>query len=325
MSRPGVNFEQVALAAQTLIDEGRQPTIQAVRHMLGTGSPNTIHRHLTTFNEQLKPKTAIEIPAELATAFLSAMNRSTSAIIEAKDEEILSLQNRADELSVVGEALEDERDSLLAQMLALTSESDRFDAIATERQTEIERLLSDLVNERHHVEEARLVITQHAGTIENQSEKITSMGNEITALRIENSAIYKAQQQADQSAAVAHARLESSEKAFELQAEALRESKISTAEAVDRAQRAEQSSAVANTRLESLEKALAVQAETLKESKASTLEAIERVRHAEKSLVIERASADATKKALAIAEKELITLRDKLSKKPTVEKVPPKN
>ncbi|PRD67253.1 hypothetical protein C6P61_17445, partial [Malikia spinosa] len=48
MARAGIQFEQVAAVADTLMGEGQLPTIRAVRERLGdTGSPNTIHKHLT--------------------------------------------------------------------------------------------------------------------------------------------------------------------------------------------------------------------------------------------------------------------------------------
>ena len=50
MARQGITFEQVAAVADALAGEGQQPTIRAVREKLGdTGSPNTIHKHLTAW------------------------------------------------------------------------------------------------------------------------------------------------------------------------------------------------------------------------------------------------------------------------------------
>lgn len=52
MARTGISYEQVAAAADALVGEGQSnPTINAIRERLGTGSPNTIHRHLSTWNE----------------------------------------------------------------------------------------------------------------------------------------------------------------------------------------------------------------------------------------------------------------------------------
>lgn len=63
MARQGITFEQVAAVADALAGEGQQPTIRAVREKLGdTGSPNTIHKHLTAWREA-RPVAAAAAPA----------------------------------------------------------------------------------------------------------------------------------------------------------------------------------------------------------------------------------------------------------------------
>ncbi|HMW86471.1 MAG TPA: DNA-binding protein, partial [Nitrospira sp.] len=61
MAREGITFEQVAAAADALVGEGQQPTIRAVRERLGTGSPNTVHKHLTAWREA-RPVAAASAP-----------------------------------------------------------------------------------------------------------------------------------------------------------------------------------------------------------------------------------------------------------------------
>ncbi|WP_340367478.1 DNA-binding protein, partial [Marinobacter azerbaijanicus] len=46
MARTGITYEQVATVADALVGQGEKPSIQRIREQLGTGSPNTIHRHL---------------------------------------------------------------------------------------------------------------------------------------------------------------------------------------------------------------------------------------------------------------------------------------
>ena len=53
MAREGITFEQVSAAAEDLLQTGQQPTIRAIRERLGTGSPNTIHKHLTSWRASL--------------------------------------------------------------------------------------------------------------------------------------------------------------------------------------------------------------------------------------------------------------------------------
>jgi len=55
MARPGLLFEEVAAAANKIVDEGHKPTIQRIREYLGNrGSTTTISRHLKTWKTEPK-------------------------------------------------------------------------------------------------------------------------------------------------------------------------------------------------------------------------------------------------------------------------------
>ena len=49
MARVGISYKQVENAVKELVGDGKQPTNRLIRALLGTGSPNTIQRHLTTW------------------------------------------------------------------------------------------------------------------------------------------------------------------------------------------------------------------------------------------------------------------------------------
>ena len=81
MARQGITFEQVAAVADALAGEGQQPTIRAVREKLGdTGSPNTIHKHLTAWR-QARPVAAAdapELPHTLTAAIAAEIERAAA-------------------------------------------------------------------------------------------------------------------------------------------------------------------------------------------------------------------------------------------------------
>src|SRR3990167_3863224 len=52
MARPGVTYHEVSIIAQQLIAAGKNPTIDAIRIELGTGSNSTLGAHLRTFKER---------------------------------------------------------------------------------------------------------------------------------------------------------------------------------------------------------------------------------------------------------------------------------
>ena len=61
MARPGITFEQVAAVADAMLGKGQQPTINGVRERIGTGSPNTIHKHLLVWRAA-RPQTIAAVP-----------------------------------------------------------------------------------------------------------------------------------------------------------------------------------------------------------------------------------------------------------------------
>ena len=71
MARIGISQEQVAEAAQALLDEGQNATVASIRKKLGSGSYTTISTHLTKWretNNNLKPADIPEIPPTIFNA-----------------------------------------------------------------------------------------------------------------------------------------------------------------------------------------------------------------------------------------------------------------
>ncbi len=81
MAREGISYDQVAAAADALVGAGQKPSIRNVREALGTGSPNTVHRHLTAWRaaQPVAQGVAYELPADLANAFGRELARGAAA------------------------------------------------------------------------------------------------------------------------------------------------------------------------------------------------------------------------------------------------------
>jgi len=58
MARPGLNYEDVASAADAQLMDGIRPTIQSLHAALGTGSASTIHKFLNAWWQHLGPRLA---------------------------------------------------------------------------------------------------------------------------------------------------------------------------------------------------------------------------------------------------------------------------
>jgi len=158
MARKGVTFEEVARAAERVETAGEDPTIKRVREELGgTGSPNTIHRHLAAWKAD-KPqarKEAPSLPADLQAALVKELTRQADAAQLEARKEAEAAQRIADDLALEGERLEGDIDELNGVVAAARKERDQALALAEERDAEIRRLHSELAQERQVAFDAR--------------------------------------------------------------------------------------------------------------------------------------------------------------------------
>ena len=136
MARPGITYQQVETIADQMIGNGEKPTIQTVRDALGTGSLNTIHRHLTAWRSAQPPveRQAARLPDELAATLAQEIERQVTAA-------------RAE--------AEASADELRNQVAVLVAERDEARNEASLAFKEIERLRADLDRERTAAEIAR--------------------------------------------------------------------------------------------------------------------------------------------------------------------------
>jgi len=162
MARQGITFEQVAAAADALVGAGQQPTIRAVRERLGTGSPNTIHKHLTAWR-QARPVAAAahELPQALTAAIAAEIERAALQARAEIDGRLAQAQGEAAELAAAGEAIEAERDALAEQVAELTRERDTLAGKAEQQAAELEHLRAALAD----AQQGRTVAEQQAAVL----------------------------------------------------------------------------------------------------------------------------------------------------------------
>lgn len=210
MAREGISYNEVAAAADKLVGEGKAPTIKAVREHLGTGSPNTIHRHLASWREAqpAQQSAAYELPADLVNAFGKELARGAAAAKANVEGDLVNAQAEAADLAAAGERLEIERDELAEQLAQVTSERDGFQATALERATEIERLAVDLKRESEAGEAARVEVAKAQLKAEANGERLNEQSAEIQRLRDALETAQAARQEAEKNGAVMSAQLE---------------------------------------------------------------------------------------------------------------------
>lgn len=176
MAREGVTYEQVKAAAEELVGESREPSIRAVRERLrGTGSPNTIHRHLTKWRDSRPdaPASTTDLPASILREINGEIQRAASAARAEVEAQLAQVMTEAADLAAAGEALESERDALAEQVAALTSERDVLAGKAAEQLAEIERLGQEVDRERRAAEEARIEIAQGRLKLDAQAAQLS--------------------------------------------------------------------------------------------------------------------------------------------------------
>jgi chromosome segregation ATPase len=209
MARVGITFEQVAAAADALLGAGKQATIQAVRESLGTGSPNTVHRHLTAWRAA-RPQTAaaaFELPAGLVNALGAELIRAGAQGRSEVEEQLVQAQAEAAQLAGIGEELEEKLDGLSDLVVTLTTERDGATATANERALEIERQVQTIQREQQAAESARVELAKAQLKIEAGVERVGELNSDIKGLRSALEAAQKGRQAAEQAAAVSAAQL----------------------------------------------------------------------------------------------------------------------
>lgn len=282
MARIGITFEQVAAAADALLGAGKQATIQAVRESLGTGSPNTVHRHLTAWRAA-RPQAAaaaFELPAGLVNALGAELIRAGAQGRSEVEEQLVQAQAEAAQLAGIGEDLEEKLDVLSDQVASLTTERDGATATATERALEIERQVQTIQREQQAAESARVELAKAQLKIEAGVERAQDLTTEIQRLRTALEAAQLGRQAAEQAAAVSAAQLTNEQaKSTDLAARLVASEKAvqKANEATEKAQRGAEDSRVSEktlqARLEAANREIESANASVKEARAETKKA----------------------------------------------------
>ncbi|GAB3398590.1 DNA-binding protein [Massilia agilis] len=150
----GIQFDAVAAAADALQKDGKPVTIDAVREILGAGSPTAIQKHLIPWRaSQAGPASTskAELPETIVAALADWAQQFAQESGAGAREALAQSESDMQVLLEAGEALEGERDELRAQVASVTAASH---AAIAERDEEIERLQAELRNARHIATEA---------------------------------------------------------------------------------------------------------------------------------------------------------------------------
>jgi colicin import membrane protein len=222
MAREGITFAQVAATADALVGDGQQPTIRAVRERLGTGSPNTVHRHLTAWREArpVAAATAPELPQTLTAAIAAEIERAAAQARAEIEGRLVQAQDEAAELAGAGEAIEADRDALAQQVVELTGERDTLSGKAGQQAADLAEQAQRIEREQQAAESARVELATARLKIEAQGERQREQAAEIERLRAALQASEQGRIASEQQAAVLAAKLEAASSRLAHEAEA---------------------------------------------------------------------------------------------------------
>lgn len=92
MARPGVTYAKVADAATQLLGQGRNPTIEQVRLILGTGSSTTLANHLKQWKETQESAGRLAIKENLPHELVSMVKGLWERVVGQSEEQVAVIE-----------------------------------------------------------------------------------------------------------------------------------------------------------------------------------------------------------------------------------------
>jgi len=211
MAREGISYGQVVSAIEELVGSGKQATINGIRQVLGTGSPNTIHKHMVEWRnlQQNRNVACTALPEAVTTVIARELDRVAAQARAEIEDQLSQAKIEALELATAGEALEVEIESLKASITAITSERDALSAIAAERQKEIVDLSEVVKREQKDSESLRVELAKLHLKFDLSIKEHSELSSEVSKLRKEYENVRQTYVDAEKNRAVFHAQLES--------------------------------------------------------------------------------------------------------------------
>ena len=209
----GITYAQVAAAADKLYSEKKSASIITIRKLLGTGSPNTVQKHLKTWRE------GIAAPVEATYNISAAMSNALTAefkACEAKtraemEKKLKETEMDLEELAIAGELLETERDDLKQRVVELTTERDGIAGKSKHQDTEIALLSERLERAVEAVQKGEIEVATGTVKLTDLQQRDAAQREEILTKAKAFEAENRARTDAEQLVAVLNAKHESSQ------------------------------------------------------------------------------------------------------------------
>lgn len=109
MSRPGITYDDVANAAQQLAAQGKNPTIETIRFLTGTGSSSTIAQHLRAWKNRQAQASAFSSAGKVPEELMMTVKGIWEQLLIEADEKVAKIKQELDQTII---ALEEQNKKL---------------------------------------------------------------------------------------------------------------------------------------------------------------------------------------------------------------------
>jgi len=180
MARSGVQQHQIADAAYALLMEGVRPTVEKVRHRLGTGSPNTISPMLDDWFKTTLPGLLRERPAAnevegLPAAAVNAFRLTwTTALKEAAAQVEKSLEDERQALREAESDLAQQRAQIAREGEGLSMREEAMQEtvrVAHEQAADMRRQVDELSTRGQHLQQTIDQLQGRGAALEQQLQE----------------------------------------------------------------------------------------------------------------------------------------------------------
>ena len=207
MAKGRITYEEVAIAADTLVAENRNPTIISIRERMGnTGSSTTILKHMQTWRDSnpIVTATSAILPDSVTVPLATAIEQAKAQGRAESGELLLQARVEIEELAVYRGTVE----TLAEQVSDLTAEKEMLLAKSEEQVKEITELTQLNQREQYSAEQARIETASTRIEIKMLAQKLEEISAESERLRALVETHLQARQQAEKDSAVHAARLD---------------------------------------------------------------------------------------------------------------------
>lgn len=181
MARMGVDYRVVEDAVQKILSDGGKPTIRNIRRVIGTGSPNTILKHV----HEWKCKQPGPPSAKLPDLLTRMIQQELAKVAATAEKRLAEAMEDLDALADEAQELEVEKGRLEARISEVSTERDKAVAVAQERAQMLQRLREELSLAQESLTSSRVELSVAQMKIENLNGRLAEMKTEASDLREE--------------------------------------------------------------------------------------------------------------------------------------------